>query len=144
MWEESLSTFVLPTAGKMGITSENELRYKEKKLMSDILNNKKDFVEEAIRAYANGEKKLGDRIISEMIAEGIKEDYITEKISDALKAEPEYSLAVQAYMENDMTDYRGYRQQLINSGYEEELVDQKIDSGTDIAFQDVATYQRRV
>ena len=136
-----LNTFVLPAAGKMGITSENELRYKEKKLMSDILNNKKDFVEEAIRAYANGEKKLGDRIISEMIAEGIKEDYITEKISDALKAEPEYSLAVQAYMENDMTAYREYRQQLINSGYEEELVDQKIDSGTDIAFQDVATYQ---
>lgn len=136
-----LNTFVLPATGKMGITSENELRYKEKKLMSDILNNKKDFVEEAIRAYANGEKKLGDRIISEMIAEGIKEDYITEKISDALKAEPEYSLAVQAYMENDMTAYREYRQQLINSGYEEELVDQKIDSGTDIAFQDVATYQ---
>ena len=40
-----------------------------------------------------------------------------------------------------MTAYREYRQQLINSGYEEELVDQKIDSGTDIAFQDVATYQ---
>lgn len=138
----ALNTFIFPAVEKLGIASENEIRYREDLLMKNMKHkdNKAYFVKEMIRAYESGEKELGDRILEDLLEAGYDEEQIRKSVEKQLGKEPEYDIAAQAYVDNDMKTYEENRKLLINSGYEEEMVDRKLQSRSDSLMKDIASY----
>lgn len=137
-----LNSFIFPTVERLGIASEDTLRYEELKLMKNIghKDNLKVFVMEAIRAYADGERELGDRIMEDLIEAGYDDKRIRESIENQLGKEEEFEFAAQAYVDNDMKAYEENRKKLIASGYKEEIVDKKLQDRSDNIMQDIASY----
>lgn len=123
----------------------SEAQYVRNRLMLSIRNdeNMKTFVAEAMKEYARGNQELGDKIMKDLINAGIDEDKLKEKVGDMLAAEPELELAARSYANGAKDDYESLRQQLIQKGYSEEIVDKKLDSAIDklapAGVADVAT-----
>lgn len=111
----------------------SDAQYARNRMMLNMENdaNAKTFVAEAMKEYARGNKELGDKIIQDLMKAGIDEAKIQEKIGDMLKAEPELELAARSYVNGAKGDYESLRQQLIQKGYSEELVDKKLDTAID-------------
>ena len=69
--------------------------------------------------------------MQDLVKAGIDEAKIQEKVGDMLAAEPELELAARSYANGAKDDYESLRQQLIQKGYSEEIVDKKLDSAID-------------
>lgn len=111
----------------------SDAQYVRNRLMLNMGNdaNTKAFVAEAMKEYARGNKELGDKIMQDLTKAGIDETKIQDKIGTMLAAEPELELAARSYVNGAKDDCESLRQQLIQKGYSEELVDKKLNSAID-------------
>jgi hypothetical protein len=85
------------------------------------------YISTAMKAYAQGETELGDKIISDL-KEQIPEDKVKKQIEDRLKAEPELEKLAQATLDQDSENVKELTESLKSKGYPEELIDSQTKS----------------
>lgn len=89
--------------------------------------NLKRFVATAMKAYANGDKELGDRIVEDLTKE-IPEEKIENIFSYALKEESELNELAQATLDKDESKVQDLTQSLKDKGYPEDMIESKLQS----------------
>lgn len=89
--------------------------------------NQKQFLADAMRAYAQGNKALGDQIIEEM-KRNMDPEKVEEAVQKALAEEPEIEAAAEAAMRGDKKRKEELEKALKDKGYSEEMIQKKITS----------------
>lgn len=101
--------------------------------------NLKQFVSTAMKAYAKGDKELGDRIVADLVKE-IPEEKINDMFKSALKSEPEIEELTKATIDKDEQEAAEIKQSLLDKGYSEDMIDSalknsvKAEKGTSEEF----------
>ncbi|MFC2734588.1 MAG: hypothetical protein ACFN2Z_04025, partial [Oribacterium sp.] len=89
--------------------------------------NQKQFLADAMRAYAQWDKALGDQIIEEM-KRNMDPEKVEEAVQKALAEEPEIEAAAEAAMRGDKKRKEELEKALKDKGYSEEMIQKKITS----------------
>jgi hypothetical protein len=89
--------------------------------------NLKMFVATAMKAYAKGDKELGDMIVRDL-KKKIPEEKVDNIFSGALKEEEGVKTLAKATLEGNQQKADTAKQDLLNKGYSEEMIDKRLNS----------------
>ncbi len=117
------------------IGNNSEMQYWRDKLMYNMAaqsssgdyTNAKYFLASAMRAYAQGDTEVGDRITGEL-KEIIGEEKLSNMMKNQLQKEPEIEELGEAMLNNDEKKIEKLKKSLLDKGYSEDQIEAKAES----------------
>lgn len=117
------------------IGNNSEMQYWRDKLMYNMsaqnssgeYSNAKYFLASAMRAYAQGDTEVGDRITKEL-KEIMGEEKINNMMKNQLQKEPEVEELGEAMLNNDTKKIEKLKKSLLDKGYSEDQIEAKAES----------------
>ena len=117
------------------IGNNSEMQYWRDKLMYNMqaqnssgeYSNAKYFLASAMRAYAQGDTEVGDRITKEL-KEIMGEEKISNMMKNQLQKEPEVEELGEAMLNNDTKKIEKLKKSLLDKGYSEDQIEAKAES----------------
>ena len=117
------------------IGNNSEMQYWRDKLMYNMqaqnssgeYSNAKYFLASAMRAYAQGDTEVGDRIAKEL-KEIMGEEKINNMMKNQLQKEPEVEELGEAMLNNDTKKIEKLKKSLLDKGYSEDQIEAKAES----------------
>ena len=119
-------------------TGNDRLRYEKDRLFYQKENASTVgyYLNMAMRAYKDGNTGLGDKIVQDMIKAGIPEDKINEKKKEQLSEEEGMQTLIDAKTSGNEENTDEIRQQLLERGYTDEMIDNKLSGAVTSYIKD--------
>lgn len=119
-------------------TGNDSLRYEKDRVFyqKENASTTKYYLNMAMRAYKDGNTGLGDKIVQDMIKAGIPEDKIDEKKKEMLSTEEGMQTLIDAKTSGNEVNTDEIRQQLLDRGYTDEMIDGKLSGAVTSYIKD--------
>lgn len=119
-------------------TGNDSLRYEKDRLFyqKENASTVSYYLNMAMRAYKDGNTGLGDKIVQDMIKAGIPEDKIDEKKKEQLSEEEGMQTLIDAKTSGNEENTDEIRQQLLERGYTDEMIDNKLSGAVTSYIKD--------
>lgn len=107
-----------------------DLKYQSKRLNKDIQSEKNtaEYVTLMMKELLKGNQRLANQIYEDMIDAGIDVSKVEEDMKELLKTDERIIEAAEKRMESDLNGYEDIVEDLVSSGYPEDLVMSAVDS----------------
>lgn len=89
------------------------------------------YIKYAMKAYSEGKKSLGDRIIKDLLSAGIDTKKLDEKMRGIIKSDPIIAVAAEMRVQGDYAEYENLISEIMEDGIDKSIVVSAVKSKTE-------------